>query len=64
MKLGRYPAVSLAVARQRAKEALDKLDQGLDPRIDYEAEKLAQEAQARAVRARSQAPPVSMRSTS
>lgn len=51
MKLGRYPAVSLAVARQRAKEALDKLGRGLDPRVDYEAQKLEQEAQARAVRA-------------
>lgn len=42
MKLGRVGQIDLGDARQRAKDALLKLDKGLDPRVDYEARDAAE----------------------
>lgn len=43
--LGSYPTISLAAARERAREALDKIMQGIDPRQEKRAARAALAAQ-------------------
>lgn len=48
-KLGEYPAVSLAVARKRARQAQSRIDNGEDPTGERQAAKKAPAAIARAL---------------